>query len=244
MTGKTVIVTGASRGIGRSIAVAFAKSGANIVAADVLEDVLAQTCVELEKLGVQALPVKVDVSKPADTDALAEAAVKRFGRIDVLVNNAGITRDTLILRMKEEQWDSVLSVNLKGAFNCIKSCSRHIMKQDEGRIVNIASVIGIRGNAGQANYAASKAGLIALTKSAAREFASRNITVNAVAPGFIQTDMTAALPEDVKKAMMEQIPLHKLGVADDVANAVLFLSGNLASYITGQVIVVDGGMVM
>lgn len=241
---KIAIVTGASRGIGKSICLVLAQHGVNIVAAATNEELLQKTCAEVSALGAQAIAVKCDVSQPAEADKLIDAAVQKFQRVDILVNNAGITRDTILPRMKEDQWDAVMNVNLKGTFNCMKACSRHMMRQQYGRIINISSVIGISGNAGQANYAASKAGVIALTKSAAKEFGSRNITVNSVAPGFIVTDMTAGLSEDMKNKMLAQIPLQRLGEGKDVANAVLFLASNLADYMTGQVLVVDGGMVM
>ena len=241
---KSAIVTGGGRGIGREIALALASAGANVVLVDVDENTLNQTAKEIEAKGVKALTVKADVTSATDTERVADETFKAFGRIDILVNNAGITRDNLIMRMKEEEWDKVLAINLKGTFNCTKAVSRYMFKARMGWIVNIASVIGISGNVGQANYAASKAGVIALTKSSAKEFAPRNINVNAIAPGFIQTAMTEVFSEEIKNKMMERIPLQRLGTVQDVANAVLFFVSDSASYITGQVLVVDGGMVM
>lgn len=241
---KVAIVTGGGRGIGREIALALAAQGANLVLVDVDETTLNQTAKDIQTKGVKALGIKADVTSVADADRVADEAAKTLGRIDILVNNAGITRDNLIMRMKEDEWDRVLAINLKGTFNFTKAVSRYMMKARSGRIVNIASVIGIGGNAGQANYAASKGGVIALTKSAAKEFAPRNINVNAVAPGFIQTAMTEVLNDDVKNKMMERIPLQRLGTTKDVADAVLFLVSDASSYITGQVLVVDGGMIM
>ncbi|MFA5794737.1 MAG: 3-oxoacyl-[acyl-carrier-protein] reductase [Candidatus Brocadiia bacterium] len=241
---KTAIVTGGGRGIGREIALALAVQGANLVLVDVDEATLNQTAADIQAKGVKALPIKADVTSAADADRVADEANKALGRIDILVNNAGITRDNLIMRMKEDEWDRVIAINLKGTFNFTKAVSRYMMKARSGRIVNIASIIGIGGNVGQANYAASKGGVIALTKSAAKEFAPRNINVNAVAPGFIQTAMTEVLNDEVKNKMMERIPLQRLGTTKDVADAVLFLVSDASSYITGQVLVVDGGMVM
>jgi len=241
---KVGIVTGGGRGIGREIALTLAREGTNIVLVDVDENTLSQTAKEIENIGVKVMTSRTDVTNMADTEKLADEVNNKFGRIDILVNNAGITRDNLIMRMKEDEWDKVLSINLKGTFNCTKAVSRYMLKQRNGKIVNIASIIGIGGNAGQANYAASKAGVIALTKSAAKEFASRNINANAIAPGFIQTAMTDVLKEEVKQKMLERIPLARLGTARDVANAVLFLVSPAADYITGQTLVVDGGMVM
>jgi 3-oxoacyl-[acyl-carrier protein] reductase len=249
LKGKVAIVTGGGRGIGREIALALAAQGANIVLVDVDEKTLKEAEAEVSArggsaLGGKAMSIKADVTSSADMEKLADEAMAKFGSIDILINNAGITRDNLIMRMKEDEWDKVLTINLKGTFNCTKAVSRYMMKQRSGRIVNIASVIGIAGNVGQANYAASKGGVIAFTKSAAREFAPRNINVNAVAPGFIQTAMTDVLKEDVKSKMMERIPLARLGTPKDVADAVMFLVSDASSYITGQTIVVDGGMVM
>ena len=242
--GKVAIVTGASRGIGRSIALALAAEGANIVAVDLGAAETEAMVAEVKALGVDALAVLGNVTVAADVEKMFEAAVEKFGRVDILVNNAGITRDALLLRMKDEDWDAVLTVNLKGAFLCSRSAAKVMSKQRFGRIINIASVVGQMGNAGQANYCASKAGLIGLTKSNARELARRNITVNAVAPGFIATAMTDVLPEKVKEELTAQIPLERLGTADDIANAVLFLAAERSGYITGQVIGVNGGMYM
>ncbi len=242
---KTVIVTGGSRGIGRAIALDFAKSGANVVVnynsnAEKAEGVVK----EVEALGAKGLAVQCDVSKQEDVDTLLKSAVDTFGKVDILVNNAGITKDTLILRMKEDDWDRVLDTNLKGTFMTTKVIGKYMLKKKQGRIVNITSVVGIMGNAGQSNYAASKAGVIGFTKSIAKEFASRGITVNAVAPGFISSDMTDVLSDDVKAAYSKAIPLGKLGEPEDVANAVKFLCSDMSKYITGQVVQVDGGMLM
>jgi 3-oxoacyl-[acyl-carrier protein] reductase len=242
--GRVAIVTGASRGIGRSIALALAAEGANIVAVDLGIPETEALVAEVKALGVDALAVQGNVTVAADVEKMFDAAVEKFGRVDILVNNAGITKDSLLLRMKEEEWDAVLTVNLKGAFLCSRSAAKVMSKQRYGRIINIASVVGQMGNAGQANYCASKAGLIGLTKSNARELARRNITVNAVAPGFIATAMTDVLPEKVKEELTAQIPLERLGSADDIANAVLFLAAERSGYITGQVIGVNGGMYM
>ncbi|RMI19926.1 MAG: 3-oxoacyl-[acyl-carrier-protein] reductase [Calditrichaeota bacterium] len=241
---KVVVVTGSTRGIGRAIAEAFAAAGAKVVVSGRNAERAEQVRQEIEAAGGTALAVTADVARMAEAQKLIDETLSAFGRVDVLVNNAGITRDNLLMRMKEEDWDAVLNTNLKGAFNCIKAVTRQMMKQREGRIINITSVVGQMGNAGQANYAASKAGLIGLTKSVARELASRNITCNAIAPGFIETDMTAALDEKVREEMLSQIPLGRFGQAREVARVALFLAGEDAAYITGQVINVDGGMVM
>jgi 3-oxoacyl-[acyl-carrier protein] reductase len=241
---KVAIVTGASRGIGRSIALALAGEGARIVAVDLGLPETEALVAEIKAAGGEALAVQGNVTVAADTERMIEAAVEKFGRVDILVNNAGITRDALLLRMKDEDWDAVLTVNLKGAFLCSRAAAKVMAKQRSGRIINIASVVGQMGNAGQANYCASKAGLIGLTKSNARELAKRNVTVNAVAPGFIATAMTDVLPEKVKEELLAQIPLERLGSADDIANAVLFLAAERSGYITGQVIAVNGGMYM
>ena len=245
---KTVIVTGSARGIGREIALKFGAEGARVVVFDIDIDGQAESadavCGEIRAAGGEAEYFLGDVSKPADTDALIKFAKDKFGSVDVIVNNAGITRDNLIMRMSEADWDAVLTVNLKGAFNVIKSAARTLMKQRAGVIVNMASVSGVMGNAGQANYSASKAGLIGLTKSVAKELASRNIRCNAIAPGFIETPMTAKLPEDIQKAYKDSIPLKRFGQVEDIANLAVFLAGDKAKYITGQVINVDGGLVM
>lgn len=242
--GKVAIVTGASRGIGRSIALALAAEGAKIVAVDMAPEGIEALATEIKANGGEAVAVQGNVTVTADAERMVGAAVEAFGRLDILVNNAGITRDSLLLRMKDEEWDAVLSVNLKGAFLCSRAASKVMAKQRYGRIINIASIVGQMGNAGQANYCASKAGLIGLTKSNARELAKRNVTVNAVAPGFIATDMTEALPEKVKQELAAQIPMERLGSADDIANAVLFLATERSCYITGQVLGVNGGMYM
>ncbi|OGX40591.1 MAG: 3-oxoacyl-[acyl-carrier-protein] reductase [Omnitrophica WOR_2 bacterium RIFCSPLOWO2_01_FULL_41_12] len=241
---KVAIITGGARGIGRAIALLFAQEGADIVVGDVNMQEAEKTCLEIRSLGRQALSMEMDVADYAKIEGALNKILDKLGKVDILVNNAGITKDNLLLRMSEAEWDAVLDVNLKGAFNCLKAVSRPMIKQRAGRIINIASIIGIIGNAGQANYSASKAGIIALTKTAAKELASRNINVNAVAPGFIQTEMTAKLPEDIQQKMKEMIPLGKFGSPEDVAKVCLFLASEEASYITGQTIVVDGGMVM
>jgi len=241
---KVAVITGASRGIGRSIALALAAEGARIVAFDLDMAETEKVAGEIRALGAEALAVQGNVTVAADTERMIDAAMEKFGRVDILVNNAGITRDGLLMRMKEEDWDAVLGVNLKGAFLCSRAASKVMAKQRYGRIINIASVVGQMGNAGQANYCASKAGLMGLTKSNARELAKRNVTVNAVAPGFIATAMTDALPEKTRQELAAQIPLERLGTADDIANAVLFLAAERSGYITGQVIGVNGGMYM
>ncbi|NLM20764.1 MAG: 3-oxoacyl-[acyl-carrier-protein] reductase [Peptococcaceae bacterium] len=240
---KTALVTGASRGIGRAIALALAKEGAAIVINYVSNRSLAEEVVrEIEKTGGKALAIGADVSNFEEAGALVAKAKEVFGSVDILVNNAGVTKDGLIMRMTEEDFDRVLEVNLKGAFNCCRHVVPLMVKQRSGRIINITSIVGLVGNAGQANYAASKAGLVGLTKSLAKEIGSRGITVNAVAPGFIETDMTSGLTEKMKEAAKENIALKKLGTPADVANAVCFLASEKAAYITGQVISVDGGM--
>lgn len=242
---KVAIVTGGSRGIGRSICLALAKEGANIVTCYSNGADGANETVKLcEEYGVKAMAIKADVANAEDVTNLIDQAKTEFGKIDILVNNAGITRDNLMMKMSEEDFDSVIDTNLKGAFLFIKGVSRLMLKQRAGRIINISSVVGVRGNAGQVNYSASKAGLIGMTKSAAKELASRGITVNAIAPGFIETEMTSKLPEDVVKGMLDTIPMKCTGNGDDVANAVAFLASDNARYITGQVICVDGGMAM
>ncbi len=242
--GKVAVITGASRGIGRSIALALAAEGASIVAVDLDLAATDAVVVELKAAGAEAVAVVGNVTVAADAEKMIDVAVQSFGRVDILVNNAGITRDGLLMRMKEEDWDAVLTVNLKGAFLCTKAVSKVMSKQRSGRIINIASIVGQMGNAGQANYCASKAGLIGLTKSNARELAKRNITVNAVAPGFIATAMTDALPEKAREELAAQIPMERLGSPDDIANAVLFLAAERSGYITGQVLAVNGGMYM
>ena len=245
LDGKTALVTGASRGIGRAVALALAAAGAR-VAINYAGNVKAAEEVKaaVEAAGGTAILCQADVADSAAVEAMVAAVVKEFGTIDILVNNAGITRDTLLMRMKDEDFAKVLDTNLKGVFYCTKAVSKLMMKKRAGRIVNMASVIGLVGNAGQANYAAAKAGVIGFSKSVAKELASRGITVNVVAPGFIGTDMTAGLPESVKEKMLTDIPLGRMGEPEDVASAVLFLASDQASYITGQVVNVDGGMVM
>jgi 3-oxoacyl-[acyl-carrier protein] reductase len=241
---RVAVVTGASRGIGRSIALALAAKGATIVAVDMDQAATDAVVAELQAAGTKALAVVGNVTVPADVERMIDAATETFGRVDILVNNAGITRDGLLMRMKDEDWDAVLNVNLKGAFLCTRAAFKVMSKQRYGRIINIASVVGQMGNAGQANYCASKAGLIGLTKSNARELAKRSITVNAVAPGFIATAMTDALSEKVRDELTAQIPLERLGSADDIANAVVFLASEQSGYITGHVLSVNGGMYM
>jgi 3-oxoacyl-[acyl-carrier protein] reductase len=244
LTDKVALVTGASRGLGNAIALALAAEGAAIAAVARSEEALKETLEAIRSAGGTAEPFPLDVSDDAAVEAAIEKITTRFGHIDVLVNNAGVTRDGLSLRMSTDDWDTVLDTNLKGAFFFIQAFQRTMLRQRRGRIINISSVSGLVGNAGQSNYAASKAGLIGLTKSLARELASRHITVNAVAPGFIVTDMTESLPEEVKKAVVERIPLGRFGSVEDIAAAVAFLAGPEAAYITGQVLTVDGGMVM
>lgn len=241
---KVALVTGASRGIGRSISLALAANGAKIVAVDLDLAATEVFVAELKAGGFEAVAVQGNVTVPADVEIMVNTAKETFDHIDILVNNAGITRDALLLRMKDDDWDAVLNVNLKGAFLCSRAAAKLMSKQRYGRIINIASIVGQMGNPGQANYCASKGGLIAMTKSNARELAKRNITVNAVAPGFIATDMTDALSDKVRMDLAAQIPMEKLGSVEDIANAVLFLASDKASYITGQVIGVNGGMYM
>jgi len=244
LTDKVALVTGASRGLGKAIALALAAEGASIAAVARSEEALKETLEAIRAAGGVAEPYAFDVADGAAVEAAVEKIAARFQHIDILVNNAGVTRDGLLMRMKSEDWDAVLDTNLKGAFHLTKPVGRLMVKQRAGRIINISSVIGLMGNAGQANYAASKAGLIGFSKSVAREFASRGITCNVVCPGFIETDMTRDLGEDVRKKLLERIPLQRLGQPDDVAGAVTFLCSPAASYITGQILTVDGGMVM
>ena len=241
---QTAVVTGAGRGIGRAIALKLAAHGADIVAVDLKTEFVQETVAESQKLGRKAWAVAANVAEAASVEAAVEETLKAASRVDILVNNAGITKDGLIMRMSDADWDAVLNINLKGTFLFTRAFSRAFLRQQSGRIVNIASVIGLIGNAGQCNYAASKAGVIGLTKSCAREFASRGITVNAIAPGFIQTAMTDKLSAEQKEAITKQIPLASLGQPEDVAEAVLFFASPGARYITGQVLAVDGGMVM
>lgn len=245
LKGKTAVITGASRGIGKAVAIRLGKAGANLVLSYRSNDAAMDELIEsLEKDGIKAVKVKGDVSNSDDAKDLMKVAKETYGSLDILVNNAGITKDKLIIQMKEEDFDSVIRVNLKGSYNCIKHAAKIMMKQRSGKIVNMASVVGVSGNAGQINYSASKAGVIGMTKSAARELAVRNITVNAVAPGFIETDMTKDLVEKAKDGMISGIPLGRLGLPEDVAEAVAFLASDSANYVTGQVLHVDGGMVM
>lgn len=244
LTGKVAVVTGAAQGIGKAIALALAQDGADLVVSDINLEKAKETAQEIETLGRKALAVQTNVAKGEDVEALAKATLDAFGKVDILINNAGITRDNLLMRMKDEEWDQVMAVNLKGVFYCTRAFLRPLLKQKGGRIVNISSVVGAMGNAGQANYSASKAGVIGFTKTMAREVASRNITVNAVAPGFIDTDMTKALSEEVRKNLQNQIPLARLGTPGDIAEAVRFLVSDGAAYITGQILHVNGGMFM
>jgi len=242
---KTAIVTGGSRGIGEAVALRLAQEGADVaVCASRSVDAAENVARKIRDLGRQGMAMKADVSQTEDVDALIKEVLSAWGKIDILVNNAGVTRDNLIMRMKEDEWDAVLDINLKGAFRCTKAVTRPMMKARAGRIINISSVVGVMGNAGQINYAASKSGLIGLTKSVAKELAARGITANAVAPGFIPTEMTDGLTEDVSEKLIEQIPLGTLGKPEDIAAAVAFFASDDAAYITGQVLVVDGGMVM
>lgn len=245
LAGKTALVTGASRGIGRAIALKLAQAGADVVVNYAGSEAAAsETVAGIKELGRDAIMVRANVSNTEEVNEMFKTALDHFGAIDILVNNAGITRDNLIMRMKEDEWDDVIATNLKGVFNCLKAATRPMMKQRSGKIINITSVVGVLGNAGQANYVAAKAGVIGLTKTAARELATRNITVNAVAPGFINTEMTAVLPEDVKAGLLGQIPLGRLGQTEDIASVVLFLASDAATYMTGQTLHVDGGMYM
>ncbi len=244
LSGKVALVTGAAQGIGKAIALLLAKNGADVAVSDINLEKAHETAHEIQEMGRRSLAIRVNVADAQEVERMIETIVEQFGRIDILVNNAGITRDRLILRMTEEDWDAVLDVNLKGTFNCTKSAIRHMAKQRSGKIVSIASVSGEMGNPGQANYAASKAGVIGFTKTIAREFASRGINVNAVAPGFIQTAMTDAIPEKAKEALKQMIPMERLGQPEDVAQAVLFLVSERSSYITGQVLNVNGGIYM
>jgi 3-oxoacyl-[acyl-carrier protein] reductase len=244
LQGKTAIVTGAAQGIGRAIAECLAQAGADIAVADLDPGRSMETVASVEKLGRKALNIKVNVADAGETKAMVEQVLKAWGKVDILVNNAGITRDGLLLRMKEEDWNLVLQINLNGTFNCTKAVLQPMTKQRYGRIVNIASIVGVIGNAGQANYSASKAAVIGFTKTVGREYASRNVTVNAVAPGFIDTAMTHGLPADVKDTLLKQIPLGRLGTPGDIAAAVRFLVSEEAAYITGHVLHVNGGMLM
>ncbi len=244
MRGHTAVITGGGRGIGKAIAEKLARRGVNIVVVDVNLDIAKETADYLSTLGVKTFAVKADVSKAADVSAIFEAAAKEFGKVEILVNNAGITKDGLLMRMREEDWDAVININLKGTFLCTKEAVRLMSKQRYGRIVNIASIVAFMGNPGQANYSASKAGIVGLTKTTAKEYASRGITANAVAPGFISTAMTDALPENVRTEMMKAIPMSRFGTVEDVANAVAFFASPESGYVTGQAMHVNGGMYM
>ncbi len=245
LQGKVALVTGASRGIGRATALELARHGANVVVnyagnAAKAEEVVA----EIKALGAEAFACQADISNVEHVQNMVQETVNTFGRVDILVNNAGVTKDNLLMRMKEEEWDEVIAINLKGVFNCAKAVTRPMMKQRYGRIINVTSVVGVLGNAGQANYVAAKAGVIGLTKTMARELANRNIHVNAVAPGFIETDMTDQLNAEMKEQLLAQIPLNKLGKPEDVANVIRFLASSDADYMTGQTLHVNGGMAM
>ncbi|TWJ19632.1 3-oxoacyl-[acyl-carrier-protein] reductase [Geobacter argillaceus] len=242
--GKVALVTGASRGIGRAVALRLAAEGASVVVTATSQEAAQKTADEIIAAGGKALAVKVDVTVADEVAALMARTVETFGRLDVLVNNAGITRDGLLMRMKESDWQAVIDTNLRGTFLCTREASKLMTKARFGRIINISSVVGLMGNAGQANYCASKAGIDGLTRAVAKELARRNVTVNSVAPGFIETDMTEALPEKTREALHQQIPLERLGSVDDVANAVLFFASDLSGYITGEVLSVNGGMYM
>lgn len=244
LKGRKALVTGASRGIGREIAVALAQAGADVACLATNAMLLGETCAAARAHGVKAEAVPCDLGVPAQIEAAVAKSAEALGGLDIVVNNAGITKDNLILRMKEDEWDKVLGINLKGAFLLMKAAFRHLMRSKAGRVINVASVAGIIGNPGQANYSASKGGLIALTKSAAREFASRSICINAVAPGFVKTDMAAGVDAKTLAAAVEAIPFRRMGEPREIADVVVFLASDLARYITGQVIVVDGGMAM
>lgn len=243
LEGKTAVITGAARGIGSAIALKYASEGANIAVTDLVINEVAEALIkELEAMGVKAKAYVSDASKYGQTEEVVKQIMEDFGQIDILVNNAGITRDTLLMRMSEDQWDAVITVNLKSVFNFTKAVQPVMLKQRSGSIINMSSVVGVSGNAGQSNYSASKAGMIGFTKSISKEVGSRGIRCNAIAPGFIETEMTAKLPEDVKKVWVQQIPLRRGGSPEDVANTALFLASDLSSYVTGQVVHVCGGM--
>jgi 3-oxoacyl-[acyl-carrier protein] reductase len=245
LEGKSALVTGASRGIGREIALELARQGANVAVNFAGNEAMANEVVdEIKGLGRESFAVKCNVSNSEEVSGMVKETIDRFGTLDILVNNAGITKDNLLMRMKEEEWDDVININLKGVFLCTKAVTRQMMKQRNGRIINIASIVGVSGNPGQANYVAAKAGVIGLTKTTAKELATRNITVNAIAPGFISTDMTDKLTEEVKTEMLKQIPLARFGEPKDIAKAAAFLASSDSSYITGQTLHIDGGMVM
>ena len=241
---KVAVVTGAGRGIGRAVAIAYAKMGANVVCVSRTQENSTKVATEIEALGQNSWAFAVDVSDTSAVESSAKNILEATGKVDILVNNAGVTRDNLLMRMSEEEWDTVLNTNLKGAFNFTKAFTRPFMKQRSGRIINIASVIGLIGNAGQSNYAASKAALIGFTKSVAKELAPRGITANAIAPGFIETDMTAVLDEKVRGSIIDRIPMNRFGSPEDIANTAIFLALESTNYMTGQVLTIDGGMVM
>ena len=244
LTGKKALITGASRGIGKAIALKLAAEGADVIVTATSLERAKQTADQIALLGRRAIPVKVDVGVSSEVEALFKVVTDEFGSLDILVNNAGITRDGLLMRMKDEDWDSVIDVNLKGTFLCTREAIKLMAKAKSGRVVTISSVVGEMGNAGQANYCASKAGIIGFTKAVAREYAKRNITVNAVAPGFIETDMTGVLSEGIREELLKQIPVNRFGSPEDIANAVYYLVSDLGSYVTGQVLAVNGGMHM
>lgn len=245
LTDQVALVTGASRGLGRAIALELARHGANVVVNYAGNEKKAQSVVdEIKELGKQSFKVQANVANEQEVKEMVKQVTTEFGRLDILVNNAGITRDNLLMRMKEDEFDQVINTNLKGVFLCTKTVTRQMMRQRRGKIINVASIVGVRGNPGQANYVAAKAGVIGLTKTTAQELASRNILVNAVAPGFISTDMTDELTDEQQKAILEMVPLAKLGKPEDVANVVRFLASSDSNYITGQTIHIDGGMVM
>lgn len=244
LSGKIALVTGGARGIGQEIVLKLAQEGANIIISDINKEGALETLKMIEDMGREGMAADGDISNSDEVDAMVQQAIDQFKRIDILVNNAGVTKDNLLLRMKNEDWDFVLNINLTGSFYCSKAVAKYMVKQKEGSIVNISSVVGVMGNAGQVNYASSKAGLIGLTKSLARELAPRGIRVNAIAPGFIDTEMTKALPEEARNRLITQIPLTRLGTPADIANCVSFLVSEYAGYITGQVVHVNGGMLM
>ncbi len=244
LSGRNALVTGGGRGIGREIALRLAHAGADVAVSDIDQETAHQTAGDIEAIGRKSLALQTDVSNSEGVSAMVASFLETFGTIDILVNNAGITRDALIIRMKEEDWDSVINVNLKSVFLCCKEAARPMMKARAGKIINIASIVGLIGNAGQVNYSAAKAGIIGITKTLAREFAGRSMMVNAVAPGFIQSAMTDKIPDVERQKLVDQIPMKRMGLPEDVANAILFLASPLSDYITGQVITVDGGLVM
>lgn len=244
LSGRNALVTGGGRGIGREIALRLAHAGADVAVSDIDRKTAQQTAGDIEAIGRKSLALQTDVSNSEGVSAMVASFLETFGTIDILVNNAGITRDALIIRMKEEDWDSVINVNLKSVFLCCKEAARPMMKARAGKIINIASIVGLIGNAGQVNYSAAKAGIIGITKTLAREFAGRSMMVNAVAPGFIQSAMTDKIPDVERQKLIDQIPMKRMGLPEDVANAILFLASPLSDYITGQVITVDGGFVM